>query len=361
MRVAWWPHIGLIAFGIGVLTLVSACSAVPRASSASISKGPDSVVESSGGTNRTGFRILSLKDTIELEHSDRVKRIKRLSNRADLPHPVLDSSLVMPADALPTIDYDVPVVRIRYPAVALFDVDSAKLKPQAKRALRAIAKSMRLDIPDVHVLVVGHTDSTASVAYNQQLSEQRARNAVQYLERFGVRPKQTDFLGMSERQPIASNDTPQGRANNRRVEFLISSYKEANIHFARTRSIICDYLDPDEFDRDACLRLGEPRLISLSSDDRNREIDIDPTAKEIKAAVQRRQVESMGEHEIQSPLTDRIPISPPERTVSVDHESRERDIDASTRTREIVLAPPVVYEIRIEDNVRNIQLEPEKL
>ena len=70
--------------------------------------------------------------------------------------------------------------------------------------------------------VTGHTDSTGSSAHNQQLSERRAASVAEYLVAQGNNPQRFQVLGMGQNDPIASNATPEGRAQNRRVEIIIT-------------------------------------------------------------------------------------------------------------------------------------------
>jgi outer membrane protein OmpA-like peptidoglycan-associated protein len=254
------------------------------------------------------YSVQSPSETIKIEHRDRMRRLQRLSRRADLPRPEISTDLTMPAEALSNIQYDVPVVRVRYPGRAFFDVDEARLKPQARRAIEVIADTLKQGIPDSHVVVVGHTDWTASVAYNQGLSERRARNAADYLHRLGVGRNRIDFIGMSERQPVARNDTSEGRALNRRVEFLVSSFEEANFRFVSTRAVVCDYLDPKDFDRESCFQLGERRTTRIDPGDRTGKVNTDPTEAEIRAAE--RGGAGVGDSKN---LTEPIRVSPPEK------------------------------------------------
>jgi outer membrane protein OmpA-like peptidoglycan-associated protein len=69
--------------------------------------------------------------------------------------------------------------------------------------------------------VAGHTDNTGSAAYNQTLSEKRASTVAQYLTGQGVRSDRIITVGAGETHPIASNDTPEGRQANRRVELSL--------------------------------------------------------------------------------------------------------------------------------------------
>jgi outer membrane protein OmpA-like peptidoglycan-associated protein len=102
----------------------------------------------------------------------------------------------------------------------LFDVNSAALKPQAQSMLTQTADVM-VRYPDSDLLVKGHTDSTGSEPYNQELSERRAKSVQNFLIAKGVAPQRITAIGFGKAMPVASNDTPEGRANNRRVEIEI--------------------------------------------------------------------------------------------------------------------------------------------
>ena len=76
------------------------------------------------------------------------------------------------------------------------------------------------DKPDLRVSVEGHTDSVGSVAYNQTLSERRAKTVRDYLVSQGIDASRITTRGFGKSKPIASNDTAEGRAENRRVEII---------------------------------------------------------------------------------------------------------------------------------------------
>jgi outer membrane protein OmpA-like peptidoglycan-associated protein len=73
-----------------------------------------------------------------------------------------------------------------------------------------------------YVDIMGHTDSTGSADYNQRLSERRAASVSRYLESQGVQPARIAARGLGETAPVASNDTPDGRSLNRRVEIVLT-------------------------------------------------------------------------------------------------------------------------------------------
>jgi outer membrane protein OmpA-like peptidoglycan-associated protein len=102
----------------------------------------------------------------------------------------------------------------------LFPFDSAELLPQARENLRRLADQLQ-DEARTDVMIVGHTDSQGTDAYNQGLSERRARSAADYLAGQGVSSARLRATGRGEREPIESNATESGRQQNRRVEIAI--------------------------------------------------------------------------------------------------------------------------------------------
>jgi OOP family OmpA-OmpF porin len=107
-------------------------------------------------------------------------------------------------------------------ANALFDFDSAKLKPEGMQALDAVGdKIQSKGASVVDVDVIGHTDSIGSEEYNQQLSLRRATSVKDYIVTKGVDPSIIDVSGKGESQPVADNSTKAGRAQNRRVDVRI--------------------------------------------------------------------------------------------------------------------------------------------
>lgn len=101
-----------------------------------------------------------------------------------------------------------------------FDFDKATIKPEGKVVLDQAAALLKQH-ERVVVEVAGHTDSVGSDAYNQGLSERRANSVKQYLTEQGVTATRLSARGYGEAQPVASNDTSEGRAENRRVELIV--------------------------------------------------------------------------------------------------------------------------------------------
>lgn len=109
---------------------------------------------------------------------------------------------------------------VTMPQDILFAVDSATLRPDLRRDLQSVSANLQR-YPDSTIRVIGHTDNTGSASYNQTLSERRASAVASELLASGVNPRRIVATGMGENQPVASNLTPEGRAQNRRVEIVI--------------------------------------------------------------------------------------------------------------------------------------------
>jgi OOP family OmpA-OmpF porin len=102
---------------------------------------------------------------------------------------------------------------------AQFDYDRSDIKPAGREVLATAVKVLR-DNRTLHVVIEGHTDSVGSDAYNQKLSERRANSVRDYLVRQGIDSSRITTRGYGESRPIASNATPEGRAQNRRADII---------------------------------------------------------------------------------------------------------------------------------------------
>jgi OmpA-OmpF porin, OOP family len=102
----------------------------------------------------------------------------------------------------------------------LFETDSAKLAPSAADLVSRISEVMKKN-PNLKISVVGHTDSTGDFHYNIQLSERRAKAFVDALIKDGVAANRLTGVGVGPQSPVATNDTPEGQAQNRRVELIL--------------------------------------------------------------------------------------------------------------------------------------------
>jgi outer membrane protein OmpA-like peptidoglycan-associated protein len=112
-------------------------------------------------------------------------------------------------------------LKINVPSDAGFASDSAQLHPKLRAALNELATSL-LQNPTETVQIVGYTDSTGGDAINLPLSQNRAQSVESYLVSHGVQPQRITTQGLGSQNPLASNDTAEGRALNRRVEIFVA-------------------------------------------------------------------------------------------------------------------------------------------
>ena len=110
-----------------------------------------------------------------------------------------------------------PAVMVTFESGILFDFNSTSLSDAAKASLAEFAEVLKATA-DADVAILGHTDNVGSEKANQSVSEKRAKAVANFLVEQGVESQIKDVFGMSYNQPIASNDTEEGKAQNRRVE-----------------------------------------------------------------------------------------------------------------------------------------------
>ena len=122
-----------------------------------------------------------------------------------------------------------------------FEVDEAVIPDVNKELLDRAAKIIN-EVPNMKLIIIGHTDSQASDSYNLELSRERAEAVKAYLVSKGVDANKLTTKGMGESEPIADNSTEQGRFRNRRIEFIVNDETAS----ANDGMIISnDALDPD--------------------------------------------------------------------------------------------------------------------
>ena len=116
-------------------------------------------------------------------------------------------------------------IQVTFASGLLFDFDSDVIKPTAAGNLQELARSLT-KYPNSNLLIVGHTDSQGDDAYNMSLSQRRANSAAAYLRAQGVPSSRISTSGRGEAEPVASNDSEAGKAQNRRVEVAIYASPE---------------------------------------------------------------------------------------------------------------------------------------
>tara|TARA_R110000868_G_scaffold75153_1_gene217081 strand:- start:4212 stop:5108 length:897 start_codon:yes stop_codon:yes gene_type:complete len=165
-------------------------------------------------------------ELVPTEHQDRLNRLNRLS--AGIVYPQFHTEFLSPAEhGLPDYPVRIPVLRVVFDQNVFFDVDSAVVRPEAYPVLDVIADDLKREPPDVSLFIAGHTDSTGNDRYNADLGLRRADAVAQALVRRGIYQASVYRVSFGEAVPIADNTTDDGRARNRRVEFLFGAKAQA--------------------------------------------------------------------------------------------------------------------------------------
>jgi outer membrane protein OmpA-like peptidoglycan-associated protein len=111
-------------------------------------------------------------------------------------------------------------IKITFDSGLLFDIDKYDLRDTSKANLTRLARILN-KYPDTNILIEGHTDSTGSAEHNLELSKNRADAVGFYLGQSGVDARRFLIKGYGSSQPIATNDTTEGRQQNRRVDIAV--------------------------------------------------------------------------------------------------------------------------------------------
>jgi OOP family OmpA-OmpF porin len=207
-----------IAVLLAVVSLSAQSTLAQQRGQANVAYAGDSsgylVKNSSGECVRTS----SWARELALEECDPALFPKKVAQPAPAPAPEpKPAPVVQPMPKPETV-----VEKVTLSAGALFDVSKADLKPQGKKELDALVDKISSEKLGVaQITVTGHTDSTGAKAYNQGLSEHRAEAVKAYLVQKGLIGERIVTKGMGDSQPVASNKTAAGRAQNRRVEIDI--------------------------------------------------------------------------------------------------------------------------------------------
>lgn len=111
-------------------------------------------------------------------------------------------------------------IRLTMPGAIAFPMDASELASQIQPALDGVIDVLKAH-PHTRVRIAGYTDATGTAADNRRLSERRARSVGRYLARGGIDPERLTMTGYGARHYLAGNDTPEGRAQNRRVTLTL--------------------------------------------------------------------------------------------------------------------------------------------
>ena len=117
---------------------------------------------------------------------------------------------------------DLKAVKVTFESGILFNTNSSTLSDASKATLKKFATEMA-DLPDTDLTILGHTDNTGTAEYNDKLSVERANSVASYLQNCGMTRDRMTIEGRSFHEPVADNNTKEGRLQNRRVEIYITA------------------------------------------------------------------------------------------------------------------------------------------
>lgn len=140
---------------------------------------------------------------------------------------------VVPEATIETVNNG-EAIKVTFDSGILFATNSSTVSEASKNALLNFSNNLKAN-PETNVRIIGHTDNTGRVDYNQTLSEKRAKSVYDYIIQNGVSTNRLIYEGKGVHEPVADNTTPAGRALNRRVEIFILP-SETMIQEAKTQA-----------------------------------------------------------------------------------------------------------------------------
>ncbi len=133
------------------------------------------------------------------------------------------AAALMKLDSIANVKKESKQTVITLPGEVLFKTGKSDLRENAQAKLGQVAEALSQQAENATMIIVGHTDSRGSETYNLDLSKARAESVRSYMVTRGVDASKIEAIGKGETDPVASNDTPEGRANNRRVEIIVQA------------------------------------------------------------------------------------------------------------------------------------------
>lgn len=174
-----------------------------------------------------GRDIVDWRDTVTVEHCDRMKRLWRLSSFAAYGSAPQFFDGIIGAGQLPsTIGVAMPLLRVVFPERVFFDTDRSELRPEAMEVVQIVARNLQMEPPDVVLFVAGHADARGDSNYNMALSIDRANAIAEAIALQGINVASVWRIGFGEDMPLVPGDTLEAYGQNRRVEFLFAGREE---------------------------------------------------------------------------------------------------------------------------------------
>ena len=146
-----------------------------------------------------------------------------IGRRMDKQQKELEAELAKQAKIEQTTDQNgLQAIKVTFESGILFPTNGTTLSAAAKNQLATFSTQMK-DLQDTDITIYGHTDNTGSASVNERISLQRAESVASYLQSRGINASRIHSEGKSFNNPVADNDTAEGRAKNRRVEVYVTA------------------------------------------------------------------------------------------------------------------------------------------
>lgn len=200
----------------------------------------------------TASEYVDWRDTVAVEHCDRIKRLWRLSDYAMYgARPQFFDGYIEAVHLPRTLGVSMPLLRVVFPERVFFDTAQSELRPEAMEVVRIIARNLQLEPPDVALFVAGHADARGSRDYNLGLSVDRANAVAEAIARQGVNVASVWRIGFGEDMPLVAGETLEAYGQNRRVEFLFAGRPEVIATWLADEQLdmICQGRTATEIDR----------------------------------------------------------------------------------------------------------------
>jgi outer membrane protein OmpA-like peptidoglycan-associated protein len=220
--------------------------------------------------------LLTWRDTVWVEHCDRIRRLWNLSSRSDLgPSPEFYDGNVEARLLPPSMGMDLPLLRVVFPERVFFDTGKSELRPEALEVVRIIARNLQLEPPDTVLFVAGHADARGGNDYNLNLSVERANAVAEAILEQGVNVAQVWRVGFGEEMPLRAGDIESAWGQNRRVEFLFAAQPEVIAAWMVTEqlSLLCQGVS--EAETQTCRRQINPAPIVVRRATHRPRVDVD--------------------------------------------------------------------------------------
>jgi outer membrane protein OmpA-like peptidoglycan-associated protein len=166
-------------------------------------------------------QIAVAKATVAAEEAKQAAAQKELAAAALAARADADARAEAALKELAAVKRDQRGLVLTLSGSVLFKSNSAELLPEAQNRLQQVAQALNQGEKGAPLVIEGHTDDQGSDTFNKSLSEKRAQAVKDYLVKAGYQSSLIQVSGMGEADPVADNKSPEGRANNRRVEIIV--------------------------------------------------------------------------------------------------------------------------------------------